>query len=146
MSNALLFARLLTEPASSKPVEATSRPGGGTASQYNSKTAPRASQGPISANDQLRQEYNAGSQKIDTPQEQANDQLRQEYNRLLTREKKAEEYLGGPDRTQEDIDKWLPEFNQICMDLSSILDQLGEYTHEEAVSGFTAKTQDSMTA
>lgn len=124
MSNALLFARLLTEPASSKPVEATSRPGGGTASQYNSKTAPRASQGPISANDQLRQEY----------------------NRLLTREKKAEEYLGGPDRTQEDIDKWLPEFNQICMDLSSILDQLGEYTHEEAVSGFTAKTQDSMTA
>lgn len=117
MSNALLFARLLTEQDASRPVEATETGGYSVEYQQNSKTALRASQVAINQNNPLKLEY----------------------NKLLAREIKAEDYLSNPNRTPEDLDKWLPEFNQICMDLSSILNQLGEYTHEEAVSGFTVK-------
>jgi len=117
MSNALLFARLLTEQATSKPTEATEAPGEGNPSQHDSMTAPQAKQEAISGNEQLKLEY----------------------NQLLARELKAEEYLSGPDRTLEEVEKWLPKFNQVCMDLSSILDQIGTYTHREAVTGFMAR-------
>jgi len=115
MSNAMLFARLLTEPATSNPTEDTKAPGESNTGQHDSKTAPRGKLNPISAGDQLKLEY----------------------NQLLARELKAEEYLSSPDRTPEEIDKWLPEFNQLCITLSGLLDQIGDYAHNEAaVNGF----------
>jgi len=122
MSNELLFANLLIRQACSKATGDTKAPGEGkNASHQYVKTLPRGKQEAISDSKQLKLEY----------------------NRLLARELKAEDYLSSSDRTPEEIDKWLPEFNRLCLELSSILEQL-DYTQEEAINGFTVKSYNDL--
>lgn len=62
--------------------------------------------------------------------------LRSRYNELLIREKRGEEYLDGAVRTSDEVDKWMPEFKKILVELNSTLGQIGSFTIVEALNGF----------
>lgn len=63
---------------------------------------------------------------------------RLEYNRLLEREKNAEAWLDSPERTDAEVEKWLPLFNEIVTELNRIINKIGleNCTKEERLFGF----------
>jgi len=123
MSNAALYQRLTKNQAPKGPTEAPETAGKGQGIGQTSITRPGGTQAPITGGEELKAKY----------------------NRLLAREKQAEDYLSSPERTQEELNKWLHEFDRICLGLSSLLDQLGSYTNEEANNGFTVQRQAGKT-
>lgn len=67
-------------------------------------------------------------------------ELKQEYNTVLTREKKAEVWISKA--TNEQIDKWLPEYDKIIRQLGSIIIKIEnteniKLTDKEILNGFT---------
>ena len=48
----------------------------------------------------------------------------------------AEVYIDNPERTEKEIDKWMPEFVKIVAQLNLLLAQIGTHTAEEAINGF----------
>lgn len=56
-------------------------------------------------------------------------ELKEKYNKLLQREKKAEGYLNNA--TEEQQEKWLPEFIRITVDLSKMMWKYKELTGKE---------------
>ena len=65
--------------------------------------------------------------------------LKEEYNVLLKREKAAEHYFNTA--TGEQVDKWLPKYNEIVVGLSNLIIQVEkedgrELTSEEILNGF----------
>lgn len=69
-------------------------------------------------------------------------ELKSEYNKILEREKKAEKYLNKA--TDEQLKKWLPEFNKIVRDLSKLMYEYreltgNEMTDTEILEGFNVK-------
>ncbi|MHB1406713.1 MAG: hypothetical protein ACYCV0_14130, partial [Desulfitobacteriaceae bacterium] len=65
-------------------------------------------------------------------------ELRIKYNQLLVREKAGEKYLDAPERTSEEIAKWMPLFNEIVAGLNRIIDEIGiaGCTESERLIGF----------
>lgn len=62
--------------------------------------------------------------------------LKQQYNKLLKRYKDAEAYIDDKQRSQQELDKWLPEFCKIVRELNFILAKIGPHEPDEAVNGF----------
>jgi len=62
--------------------------------------------------------------------------LRQQYNEILTRYMTAEVYIDSTERTEKEIDKWMPEFLKIVAQINLLLAQIGTHTAEEAINGF----------
>ena len=67
------------------------------------------------------------------------DTLRKQYNELLAREKKAENFLNKA--TDEQYEKWLPEFQNIIIQLSTLIGKIEKeegrkLTQNEALEGF----------
>ena len=68
-------------------------------------------------------------------------EFKKKYNSLLARERKAEQYFENPERTPEEIDKWLPELQKIIIQLSLAMQEYKrltgkEMTKEEVLNGF----------
>lgn len=64
------------------------------------------------------------------------DQHKLQYNQILERYKKAEAWLDFPQRTEPEVQKWMPEFEKIVGQLNLLLFAIGEHTTDEAVNGF----------
>ena len=62
--------------------------------------------------------------------------LKKQFNALLTRCNKAEKYINAPERTEEELEKWMPEFMNIIAQLSFLLEEIGVHTEDEAINGF----------
>lgn len=64
--------------------------------------------------------------------------LRLEYNKHLEREKKAEAWMDNPQRTDEELTKWMPLFNEILAGMNKIINEigLGNCTEIERMNGF----------
>lgn len=65
--------------------------------------------------------------------------LKQQYNKLLAREKKAQHFLKTA--SNEEVDKWLPEYTKIIIQLSRLIYKIqeeegGELSKEELQEGF----------
>ena len=67
--------------------------------------------------------------------------LKSYYNELLAREKRGEEYLDNPARTPDEVDKWMPEFKKILIDLNDTLARIGGFTAVEVVYGFSLREE-----
>lgn len=65
------------------------------------------------------------------------DQHKLQYNQILERYKKAEVWLDSPKRTEQKVEKWIPEFEKIAGQLNLLLAVIGEHTTDEAVNGFS---------
>ena len=61
---------------------------------------------------------------------------RVEYNALLKREAKAEEYLDAKGRTEEEKEKWKPEYEKITERLGELLQLIQHYKTENVMGGF----------
>jgi len=59
------------------------------------------------------------------------DELKGAYNVLIAREKKAEKFLGDNSFTIEKRDSWIPEFNNITVLLSTLMNKYKEITGED---------------
>lgn len=69
--------------------------------------------------------------------------LKTEYNKVLERWDKATEYLENPIRTQNEIDKWLPEYEKILKQRNCLIIEIWtesgiKPTIEEYEGGFKA--------
>jgi thiamine kinase-like enzyme len=62
--------------------------------------------------------------------------LKQQFNQLLQRCNKAEKFIDDPKRTEEELNKWMPEFLKIIAQLSALLEKIGEHTPEDVEHGF----------
>lgn len=67
--------------------------------------------------------------------------LRKEYNKVLARWNNATRYLESPERTPEEVDQWLPEYESILKQRQALcykICQLSgvEPTGEEFENGF----------
>jgi flagellin-specific chaperone FliS len=65
--------------------------------------------------------------------------LKERYNKLIEREKKAEDFISKA--TDEQYEKWLPEFQNIIIQLSTLIDKIEKeegrkLTQNEALEGF----------
>lgn len=65
-------------------------------------------------------------------------QIRLEYNKLLEREQKAEIWMDNPRRTDEEVTKWMPLFNEILVGLNRLIGEIGlqNSSELERVNGF----------
>ncbi len=61
---------------------------------------------------------------------------KEKYNLLLERQKKAELYLDDPQRTEKEIDKWIPLYGEILDSMNYCLRRIGSFTSEEVLNGF----------
>ena len=73
-----------------------------------------------------------------------NKEFKEKYNALITREKKAEGWLNDSKRTEKELDKWMPKFTEIIIELSSMINQYKkltgkDMTKELALNGFENK-------
>lgn len=59
-------------------------------------------------------------------------EAKKEYNKQLARYEKAVEFFDS-DKADE---KYLPDFQKLCMGLSELLNKVGIYTQEEVWEGF----------
>lgn len=68
------------------------------------------------------------------------NELKQSYNKLLTRFNKACIYINADERTPTEIEKWTPEFNRLCREMSELINKMEsqgmEFTDEELIGGF----------
>lgn len=67
--------------------------------------------------------------------------LKQKYNKLIERNTKAEKYLNDPNMSIRDIEKWMPTFDLIVLEISitqrEIQNELGrKMTYKEIWNGF----------
>jgi len=66
--------------------------------------------------------------------------LKAEYNKYLKRFYKADKWFGSPERTPDEIEKYMKPFLQIIENLNKILTKMKcqgiKYTDEEVVNGF----------
>jgi hypothetical protein len=65
--------------------------------------------------------------------------LKERYNKLIEREKKAEDFISKA--TDEQYEKWLPEFQNIIIQLSTLIGKIEKeegrkLTQNEALEGF----------
>ena len=60
-----------------------------------------------------------------------NKEFKEKYDVLITRERKAEKWLDAPERTNEQIEKWLPEFTKIIVDLSKMINEYKKLTGKD---------------
>lgn len=60
--------------------------------------------------------------------------LKMKYNSFLEREIKAEDYLNRS--TDEQYEKWVPEFNKIVRELSRLRKLIPNITDDEVLNGF----------
>ena len=70
-----------------------------------------------------------------------NKEFKEKYNALITREKKAEGWLNDPKRTENEINKWMPKFTEIIINLSGMINEYKkltgkDMTKELALNGF----------
>ncbi|CAA7602460.1 Hypothetical protein DEACI_3134 [Acididesulfobacillus acetoxydans] len=65
-------------------------------------------------------------------------ELKRRYNELLAREIKGEQWLDDPKRTDEEAQRWMPEFQKILAEINAILNELGVHgtTLDERMEGF----------
>ena len=71
-------------------------------------------------------------------------ELKKEYNTLLARVNKAEAYLNDANIPVDERLKWGPLYNELCIQLGAILQQLGGFTGDEWCNGFDIPVQDSL--
>lgn len=64
------------------------------------------------------------------------DELKLEYNKSLKRYYKAMEYFDRKDISQEEKEKYLPNFQEILNKLNYLLSKLEVYTNQEVMEGF----------
>ena len=62
--------------------------------------------------------------------------LKKTYNLTLERYKNAEIWIDDKSRTENEIKRHMQKFKDIAMTLGKLLNEIGDYTHEEAVNGF----------
>lgn len=67
--------------------------------------------------------------------------LKIQYNKLLKRWNDATNYMESEERTQQEIDKWLPEYEKILMQRNALSMDIWKYsgvkpTAEEFEGGF----------
>jgi len=55
------------------------------------------------------------------------EDLKKKYTKLVQRVNKAEKWFNSPERTQQEKDKFIGEFNKILDQLVSITDELNQY-------------------
>lgn len=68
-------------------------------------------------------------------------ELKKEYNRLLTREKKAEEFLNNC--SSEEFSKWVGEFYKITKQLSMLMQKIPNMNDDEVLNGFKEVNNDT---
>lgn len=54
--------------------------------------------------------------------------LKTEYKKVLVRWNKATSYLEAPERTNEEVDNWLPEYEMILRQRMALCNDIGEYS------------------
>lgn len=59
-------------------------------------------------------------------------EAKKEYNKQLARYEKAVEFFDS----EKADEKYLPDFQKLCMGLSALLNKVGIYTQEEVWEGF----------
>lgn len=67
--------------------------------------------------------------------------LKTEYNKVLERWNKATIYMEAPERTSEEVDNWLPEYEMMLRQRMALCNDIGEYsgirpTLSEFLNGF----------
>lgn len=61
---------------------------------------------------------------------------KEKYNILLQRQRKAENYLDNPKRTEIEVNKWLPEYKKILDNMNYCLSMIKDFTSVEVLNGF----------
>ena len=64
------------------------------------------------------------------------DQYRIDYTNTINREEKAESYINDPLRTQDEIEKWTPEYKALIQHADYLLMMIGHYTPDNIISGW----------
>lgn len=54
--------------------------------------------------------------------------LKTEYNKVLARWDKATSYLEEPERTNEEVEQWLPEYEAILKQRMALCNNIAEYS------------------
>jgi len=67
---------------------------------------------------------------------EANKALRLRYNELLEKLNTLEAQINDKQTPTGEQNKLLREYSRLASQLSRLLEQIGEYTHREAVEGF----------
>ena len=61
---------------------------------------------------------------------------KKEYNMLLERFNKANEYFDREDLSQEEKERFLPQFQKVISHMSYLLGEIEVYTKQEVFEGF----------
>ena len=64
------------------------------------------------------------------------DKSKKIYNELLERFNKANEYFERTDISQEDKQRFLPQFQKVISQMSFLLGEIEVYTKQEVFEGF----------
>lgn len=63
-------------------------------------------------------------------------EAQKEYNELLKRFHKANDYFEREDLTVEEMEKYLPSFQEVLNGLNYLLSKIEVYTKQEILEGF----------
>ena len=63
-------------------------------------------------------------------------EAKKEYNELLKRFHKANDYFDREDLTVEEMEKYLPSFQEVLNGLNYLLSKIVVYTEQEVLEGF----------
>lgn len=63
-------------------------------------------------------------------------EARREYDKLLERYRKANDYFENVKVSQEEKEKFLPNFQEILKELNYLLSKIEVYTQQEVLEGF----------
>ena len=72
------------------------------------------------------------------------EKLKQKYNKLLERDQKAIVFFGDDSIPRQDRDKYLGDYQDLLLELSITLQEIGFYTGDEMQYGFGKEKQDTF--
>lgn len=64
------------------------------------------------------------------------EEAKKEYNKLLSRYEKAIGYFDNVSISQEDKERFLPDFQEVLKGLNHYLSKIEVYTNQEVLEGF----------